>query len=246
MALKGLLARLSAWKVLLLAKCASKRKETQPKRPALVPRSIIKIQTLCLLPQLCKTPALMVPPIPCTTDKTILTPCNSLEHDSCPHFPPPPPAFSFLCLSVKCLALLLLPFLPPHPANNMHWEQGPGGNTCKSPRLTCEFYPTYSPLVQNRESIAHDWLTQHQEPRTLILLLITSPCTLTISGMGNRTGDSKHFNISNGKDLFGTGKSVRLGGLGGLLQIKQLHDSRKKYYFQSVDTYRFLPPFFPR
>lgn len=87
-----------------------KRKENQPKRTTLVPGEYsIKIQALCLLPQLCGTPVLKVLPIPPTRDTTITVLYDSPEHASCPRFPPPPPAFSFLCLGGKRLSLLLLP-----------------------------------------------------------------------------------------------------------------------------------------
>lgn len=85
------------------------RKENQPKRTTLVPEQSIGIQALCLLLQLCGTPVLKGPPIPPATDKTIIMLYDSLEHTSCPHFPPPPPAFSFLCLGGKHLSVLLLP-----------------------------------------------------------------------------------------------------------------------------------------
>lgn len=85
-----------------------RKRKNQPKRTTLVPEWNIRIQALCLLPQLCGTPVLKVPPIPPTTDKTIIMLYDSLEHTSCPRFPPPPLAFSFLCLGGKHLSLLLL------------------------------------------------------------------------------------------------------------------------------------------
>lgn len=93
-----------------------------------------------LLLQFCGTPVLMVPPIP--SNKTIVMLCDSLEHESCPCFLPPPPAFLFLCLGGKCLSLLLLP-LSLHVVPTTHAQSNDQmGILVRALRLTCVFNPT--------------------------------------------------------------------------------------------------------
>lgn len=104
------------------------------------PTLIFSPPRIYLLPQFCRTLALMVPPIP--PNKTIIMLCDSLEHESCPCFLPPPPAFLFLCLRRKCLSLLLLP-LSLHVVPTTHTQSNDQiGILVRAPRLICVFNPT--------------------------------------------------------------------------------------------------------